>query len=42
MKPNNIIVGEGSLKLTDINLFENIEYTESFYSAPEVIIPFFI
>ncbi|EGR34455.1 protein kinase domain protein [Ichthyophthirius multifiliis] len=39
LKPNNILVDNyGYIKLTDINIFKNINYLKSYWSAPEVII----
>lgn len=37
MKPNNILIDSGTIKLTDINIFDNTVHLHSLYSAPEVI-----
>ncbi|KAL4450273.1 hypothetical protein ABPG74_008979 [Tetrahymena malaccensis] len=37
LKPNNILLGQGQLKLTDINMFKNKKHLHSLYSAPELL-----
>ncbi|EAR98531.2 Serine/Threonine kinase domain protein (macronuclear) [Tetrahymena thermophila SB210] len=37
LKPNNILLGQGQLKLTDINMFKNKKHLHNLYSAPELL-----
>ncbi|KAL4475765.1 hypothetical protein ABPG72_011542 [Tetrahymena utriculariae] len=37
LKPNNILLGQGQLKLTDINMFKNMKHLHNLYSAPELL-----